>query len=62
MSKCEYAQMVEIMRTHQKHRDTHMTHESTLTASHCERAVDKATQQILADVSVDEPDVAHIAK
>lgn len=55
MTKTEFAEMVRYMREHQKERDELKTHESAMKATHCERAVDKALEQILADVPTDQP-------
>lgn len=60
MTLPEFAQMVQYMRTHQKEHESHGTAGARIKAEHSERAVDKAVEQILADVPVDEADVAHV--
>lgn len=60
MTQTEFAWMVKYMRTHQDDRRDHKTDAARIKAEHSERAVDKAVEQILADVPVDEADVAHV--
>lgn len=62
MTLPEFASMVEIMRRDQKHNREHPSTQARQKADWCERAVDKAVEQILADVPTGDEPVAHYAK